>query len=74
MSLEDQILNIFNLEKKHVKADALYFTNFQQQQQNLKRLHRRSWKFVFKNAKFLFFDFCQNIHLEVVLPTSKYKK
>ena len=28
----------------------------------------------FKNAKFWFFDFCQNTHLKVVLPTSKYKK
>jgi hypothetical protein len=28
----------------------------------------------FKNSKFGFFDFRQNIHLEVVLPTSKYKK
>jgi hypothetical protein len=28
---------------------------------------------LFKNAKFGFFDFCQNINL-VVLPTSKYKK
>ena len=28
----------------------------------------------FKNAKFWFFDFRQKNHLEVVLPTSKYKK
>ena len=44
---------------------------------NSKRLHRRSWNYfflIFQNAKFWFFDFCQNIYLEVVLSAFKYKK
>ena len=74
MSLEEPILNIFNHEKKLVKADDLYFT--------FKKKHFSSActsvlekysNFFFKNAKFWFFDFRQNIHLEVVLITSKLK-
>ena len=75
MSLEKPILNIFNCEKKLVKANGLYSTNYNKKKP--KRLHRRSWSFfflIFKNAKFWFFDFCQNIYLEVVLSTSKQKK
>ena len=76
MSLKEPILNIFNREKKLVKADDFY-NKLKNKKIKFKRLHGRSWKYFqnnFKNAKFWFFDFHQNINLEVVLPTFKYKK
>ncbi len=75
-SLEEPILNIFNHEKKLIKADDLYVKNKQKKNNSsaCTGVLEKYFQNNFKNAKFYFFDFHQNINLEVVLPTSKYKK
>ena len=62
--------------KVRMKADNIYFT-FKKNKIFSNRLQRCSWKifkFFFQKWKILIFRFFQHIHLEVVLPTSKYKK
>jgi hypothetical protein len=63
MNLEELILNIFIPEKKLVKANDFYSTNY------------KSKKFqactgVLEKS---IFDFRQKMYLEVVLPTSEYE-
>ena len=73
--VEEPIINIFWHLKVRMKADNIYFT-FKKKyfSSAYTGVLEKYLNFFFKNAKFRFFDFCQYIHPEVVLPTSKYKK
>ena len=74
--LEEPIINIFWHLKVCMKSDDLDFTNWKKKifSSACTGVLEKYLIFFFKNAKFWFFDFLQNIHSEVVLPTSKYKK
>ena len=62
--------------KVRIKADDLDFTNLKKKvfSSACTWVLEKYLNFFFKNAKFWFFYFRQNIYPEVVLPTSKYKK